>query len=916
MAASKDLGSLLDERSWNRRGRLRLLGIPVIAVAIAAAAYFAWLQDEDGVAIVAQPATAELGQVLTTLDTTGTVEAAASGEIAFFSSGEVSTVDVTVGETVVTGQVLATLVDPSALRDLERAEIQLAIAELRLQGLIAPPADDIAAADQARASAQSQADSAERSLSLTLAGPTVTTIGAAELRTAQAQSQVVAARSEVELLLNPSRADVEGAEQAVASAAAQLIAAERGLEDALQLPDAGDFAAADQAVASALLQLQQAQDSLTRLVDGPTEQDVAEADASLLQAETAVANAETSVRAADANVGTAWANLLAAQVNFCQSGGAVPVCARGDVPLSADDASRLTDSITQPPRPSSTVISRTTTLLQANASYLSAIDNTEGTRASLRIAETTLVAARASRAELDESASETDLLQATVALGAAEGAVEAAEADRAALDEPITAESIREAELAVTSAVASLAAARDRQAAILNPTPLQLQIAADGIAAADLELRSAEDNELWTKAGPDAFDVEQAELAAAGALAGLAVADDRLRDLTDQDSMEAVLQRYEVRLAQLSLAETQERVTGLQVTAPREGVVGGIFVRPGDSVTAGQVGFVVSQPSAVQISLTITEADFQALRAGQLGTATFDALGDGQYIVRLVSVGTVPNVEQGIVTYPAAAEILSGDELSGLGPELGALLGGAAAAPGLPAGAGGGGGFGGEGGGGFGGEGGAGGPFGQIELPEGVTFQDLRDALLAGELPEGVVLPDGLDLDTLRQRFSGGPGGAAGGGPGGRPGGAAGGGPGGGIAQAIEDLPSPVVGMTANVTILLEVRGNVLLVPSNAIRTEGQTRYVVIETELGEPERRTVTTGATADGNTEILSGLAAGETVLIGGISPVLVGAAVPQPALAPPAGAGGGPAPGGGGFGGGAGGGGFGAGGGGGIQ
>jgi macrolide-specific efflux system membrane fusion protein len=78
--------------------------------------------------------------------------------------------------------------------------------------------------------------------------------------------------------------------------------------------------------------------------------------------------------------------------------------------------------------------------------------------------------------------------------------------------------------------------------------------------------------------------------------------------------------------------------------------------------------------------------------------------------------------------------------------------------------------------------------------------------------------------------------------------------------------------MTANVTIAVATREDVLAVPNKAIRREDGTKVVYVM-QNGSPERRAVKTGWKDSAYTEILSGLKEGESVLLGdlpGRSPV----------------------------------------------
>ncbi len=72
--------------------------------------------------------------------------------------------------------------------------------------------------------------------------------------------------------------------------------------------------------------------------------------------------------------------------------------------------------------------------------------------------------------------------------------------------------------------------------------------------------------------------------------------------------------------------------------------------------------------------------------------------------------------------------------------------------------------------------------------------------------------------------------------------------------------------MTANVRFIIEQKENALLVPSNAIQTtpNGDKQVLVPGAEGQQPQPVPVKVGADSGGNTEILAGLNAGDTILI----------------------------------------------------
>ncbi len=81
------------------------------------------------------------------------------------------------------------------------------------------------------------------------------------------------------------------------------------------------------------------------------------------------------------------------------------------------------------------------------------------------------------------------------------------------------------------------------------------------------------------------------------------------------------------------------------------------------------------------------------------------------------------------------------------------------------------------------------------------------------------------------------------------------------IEQRGRTLPA---GMTANVSLIVAQKDNVLMVPNRAIRTQGRARVVEVETAAGTYERRQVRVGLSNDQMSEIVEGLSEGEQVVI----------------------------------------------------
>jgi macrolide-specific efflux system membrane fusion protein len=83
------------------------------------------------------------------------------------------------------------------------------------------------------------------------------------------------------------------------------------------------------------------------------------------------------------------------------------------------------------------------------------------------------------------------------------------------------------------------------------------------------------------------------------------------------------------------------------------------------------------------------------------------------------------------------------------------------------------------------------------------------------------------------------------------------------VTVSLTNPPSDVKpGMTANVSVIVASADNVLELPTSAITTTGRFSTVTV-LKNGKQSTQTVTTGLAGDTNTQIMSGLSAGEVVV-----------------------------------------------------
>ena len=846
--AEPDIDAIL-RGGGSRKRWLTLSLAALLIVAAGIAAFLLTRPDDTDVVVEPERVEATMGRLSTEVELSGSAIAERSATLSFSIGGVVSTVAVAKGDEVREGDPLATLEDTDAQRGVQTAQVQLRLAQLRLDNLLADPEESaIASANQAIASAKAQVLSAEQAIERLAEPPSAADLASADQAVASALRELSSAQQALEALSEPpSAADLASAEQAVATARRDISSAEQALADLSDPPSASELSSAEQAVATALMQLSSAEQDLSELTAGPT-------DAQVVEARSAVTQAQVQLSAVMALAEERMETLTEAADDYCEryrglvsTVPAVQETCAASLPLTDLQIDALQDSFEDRPVSYENLGNA---LIDANVAFVGADADEDSAHSALRSAEESLV-------ELLQEVPEEDVYQAEQSLNAARASHAAAEARLDDLHTAVEENDVFQARQTLEAARASHAAAEARleelRAAVEKEDVYQAQQAVEaaraGHAAAVARLE-----DLQTIA--DDADVRQAQATLETALATLTSALAQYDGLTAGPTDNAIeQQRQDLRLAEISLQEALAALDDATLTAPFDAVVEDVTVQPGDRIGSGSAAIILSTSNRMLVSLTVTEEELLDLEVGQTGVASFDAIDGINYPVRVKTISRVPNAEQGVVTYDVEARILGGPA----GPNAAPQAPGGNARPGGTFG-------GGAFGGGFGGPGAGGGPFSGIELPEGVTPQQVREAIISGgPLPEGVVLPDEI-MQALRAfRAAGGFGQGAGsqqtsnaqqgavqeeGGVAARP------------------LPAP--GMSASITILTEVREESVLLPTSAVRQLDGQWFVSIPSAAAEGEafgheRLFVEIGVSNGESVEIVNGLDAGAIVLIG---------------------------------------------------
>lgn len=127
---------------------------------------------------------------------------------------------------------------------------------------------------------------------------------------------------------------------------------------------------------------------------------------------------------------------------------------------------------------------------------------------------------------------------------------------------------------------------------------------------------------------------------------------ERVKDGPTEEDIEA---------AESAVDAAQAVIDRAQLLAPFDGTLTDVEVKTGDLVSAGDAAFRIDDLELIYIDLSISEVDLGSLSIGQTAVIQFDAIPDQEYEGKVVEIGMVANVNQGVVNYPVTVQIIEPD---------------------------------------------------------------------------------------------------------------------------------------------------------------------------------------------------------------------------------------------------------------
>ncbi len=290
--------------------------------------------------------------------------------------------------------------------------------------------------------------------------------------------------------------------------------------------------------------------------------------------------------------------------------------------------------------------------------------------------------------------------------------------------------------------------------------------------------------------------------------------------------------RDDVRDAQKELDEALE--VSPEIIALFDGFITTVNVEGGDEVTNGTVAIELADPTRFEADLMVNETDISQVRLGGVATVQIDALQMITLPAQVTRISPSATIQSGVVNYRVKVEIQSLEPFIQERPEARQEMMPDISAGELP-------------------------PRLQQAIDEGRITQEQAEEMLkrmgAGDFPQGGgrgQMPSFAEGNQGQMPF------LAEGNQGRRP-------------FSAEDRPSPEMmsgnfqlreGLTVTVSIIVDQRTNVLLMPNGAITSQGSQTYARVILADGTIEERSIQTGISDWQYTEIISGLSEGDKV------------------------------------------------------
>ena len=376
----------------------------------------------------------------------------------------------------------------------------------------------------------------------------------------------------------------------------------------------------------------------------------------------------------------------------------------------------------------------------------------------------------------------------------------------------------------------------------------------ESLDVAEKRLKNKNDQSSDLLAEPTTEELQQANNALGQAQASLSVANARqTEDLAGIGEINIQQLQFSIDKAKITLEEAEETINDLTLKAPFSGTIGSVDIVTGQNVTANTNAFLLTNLDSINIDMNISETDLPNIKTGQFGIANFNAMPEQSYLFEISTISFIPEISQGVVSYPVKANIITRDNIESLDMEnLQPILISLGISTEERAG-------------GSGDRAGGSGDRAEGSGDRAEGSGDRTELLDCVEKAIGTSISNPRDIRNLtpEQRTQLQEAGCLNGNRSER-----------GTNRSQQQLNSlrsllnptrPHIGMNGTVTIITEIKLDALVIPSKSIKEESGKSYVLLQNETSKTsEKQFITTGFTDVSQTEIISGLEEGNIILI----------------------------------------------------
>ena len=191
-------------------------------------------------------------------------------------------------------------------------------------------------------------------------------------------------------------------------------------------------------------------------------------------------------------------------------------------------------------------------------------------------------------------------------------------------------------------------AVRRLNALLSTGDPLDIAVAQANVDTANAQLMQAQRDYDRIKDGPSAAQIALLE-------AQLSDAQDRYADIQDGPDSD------DIAAAEARVAAAQATLDSAFISAPFDGVLSEVIVKPGDLVGPGSVAFKLDDLSRLFVDVEVSEVDINRIKVGQDVELFFDAVLAREYHGVVTEVALVGTTVQGVVSFKVTVELLDAD---------------------------------------------------------------------------------------------------------------------------------------------------------------------------------------------------------------------------------------------------------------